>query len=174
MSVQYRISCMAIGGIGAYLVAFEKKKILSFIFRKDFQWAIYILTIGLLVARIGLRPIGKENFPSCNYEWYSVLFCCIIVNLAANPKSVISLDFPWMNYLGKISYGLYMYSPIMRILAMIAVEKLFGREVSGLQMNGCLYLLTILSTIGIAALSCRFFEKKFLSLGKRFVVSKTA
>ncbi len=174
MSVQYRISSMAIGGIGAYLVITENKKVLSFLFRRDVQFGIYLLTLGLLFSRIGLRAIGRESFPSMNYEWYSVLFMCIIVNLAANPKSIIKLDFPWMNYLGKISYGLYMYSPIMRILAMELIEKIAGRQIAGWQMNLIYYLTTILSTIGIAAVSYQLFEKRLLSFGKRFRVAKTA
>jgi peptidoglycan/LPS O-acetylase OafA/YrhL len=157
---------MAIGGIGAYLVAYEKK-VLSFIFRKDIQWVIYIVTIGLLIARAGLKYIEFEKFPSFNYEWYSILFCCIIINLAANPKSIIRLDYTWMNYLGKVSYGLYMYSPIMRILALESVEKVFGKEISGWEMNIVCYLLTIGSTIIVAILSYEFFEKKIMRMGKR-------
>ena len=79
-----------------------------------------------------------------------------------------------MNYLGKISYGLYMYSPIMRILAMELIEKIAGRQIAGWQMNLIYYLTTILSTIGIAAVSYQLFEKRLLSFGKRFRVAKTA
>lgn len=165
--IQYRITCMAIGGIGAYLVVNNNSKFLSFIFRKDVQVGIYLLTIGLLVARIGLKRIGLETFPSLNYEWYSVLFCCIITNLAANPKSIIRLDFSWMNYLGKVSYGLYMYSPVMRIISMGIVEKMFGKEVSGWQMNVLLYAFTIILTIITAIISYHLFEKRFLNLGRR-------
>ncbi|HTB30501.1 MAG TPA: acyltransferase, partial [Bacteroidia bacterium] len=59
--IEYRISCMAIGGIGAYLVAFEKTKILSIIYRKDFQWALYIITIVCLFQRFGIKTYGKED-----------------------------------------------------------------------------------------------------------------
>ncbi|HTA26362.1 MAG TPA: acyltransferase [Bacteroidia bacterium] len=166
--MQYRISCMAIGGIGAYWVVFEKNKILKLIYRKDIQWATYIITIGLLLLKIGIKPIAKENFPSIYYEIYSVLFMVIIVNLATNPRSILNLDYKWMNYLGKISYGLYMYHPILRIFSLRMTESIFKREISGWQMNLMLYAGTLIFTIIIAIISYEFFEKGFLKLKSKF------
>jgi peptidoglycan/LPS O-acetylase OafA/YrhL len=166
--MEYRISCMAIGAIGAYLVVFEKNKILSILYRKDVQWSVYIVTINLLLLRVGLKSFGKEDFPSVFYEMYSVLFAIMIVNLATNPKSILRLDYKWMTYLGRVSYGLYMYHPIMRIFSMELTEHVFKREISGWQMNVCLYFLTIASTILISIISYEFFEKRFLNLKKKF------
>lgn len=69
-----------------------------------------------------------------------------------------------MNYLGKISYGLYLYNPIMRIFSIEFVEYLFGKSISGWQMEVVLYISAILTTILLAALSYQFFEKPFLKL----------
>ncbi len=160
----YRLSCMAIGGIGAYLVVAEKEKILKIIFRKDFQWGIYILTLALLIFRV--------QIPFIEFEFYSVLFCIIIVNLAANSQSVIRLDFKWTNYLGKVSYGLYLYGAIMRIFCLAFTERIYGRELDGWQMNLVFYITTFGSTILISILSFEFFEKPFLRLKNRFEVVK--
>jgi peptidoglycan/LPS O-acetylase OafA/YrhL len=165
--IQYRVGCMIIGGIGAYIVVFEKKEILAFLYRKDFQWTIYILTTVLLLLRVGIKSSAEENFPSIYYEIYSILFAIIIVNLATNPQSVIRLDYKWMNYLGKISYGLYLYNSIMRIFSLELTEYLFKRDVSGWEMNVCLYFFTLLFTIVVSILSYEFFEKRFLKLKKR-------
>lgn len=161
----YRLSCMAIGGIGAYLVAADKKQILQILYRKDLQWIIYILTIGLLLCNVHILFI--------QFEFYSVLFCFMILNLAANPNSVLKLDFKWTNYLGKVSYGLYLYGTFMRIFCMAFTERVFGRELSGWQMNLVLYISTIASTIIISILSYEFFEKPFLKIKNRFEVIKT-
>ncbi len=166
--MQYRVSCMAIGGIGAYWVIFEKNKILHFIYRKDVQWVTYVITISLLLLRIGVKPIAKEGFPSVFYEMYSVFFMVIIVNLATNSRSILSLDYKWMNYLGKVSYGLYMYHPILRILSLQMTESIFKREVSGWQMNVVLYASTLIFTIITAIISYEFFEKGFLKLKTKF------
>jgi len=166
--MQYRISCMAIGGIGAYLLVFDKQRILSVLFRKDMQWIVYIVTIGLLLLKVGAFSQAMEGFPSIFHEMYSFLFIIIILNLAANPNSILTLDYSWMTYLGKVSYELYMYHPIIRILSLELTEHLFKREISGWQMNLMLYSSTLLSTILISTLSYEFFEKKFLRLKNKF------
>ncbi len=161
----YRLSCMAIGGIGASLVVSDKKNILPFLFRKDMQWAVYLLTVVLIVANI--------RIPYIEFEFYSVLFCYIIINLAANPKSILRLDYKWMNYLGKISYGMYLYGAIFRILCLYLTEKIFGHDLSGIFMNMVYFLLTFAFTIVVSVISFRFFENPFLKLKNRFEVVKT-
>jgi peptidoglycan/LPS O-acetylase OafA/YrhL len=170
--VSYRISCMAIGGIGAYLVAFEKKKILSFLYRKDFQWLIYISTIVLLIHKVGIIAYSREDFPDFSYEFYSILFAIIIVNLATNPNSIINLNYKWMSYLGKVSYGMYLYHPIMRMLSLRFTEYVFKQEIIGWQMNVMLYATTILSTILVAILSYEYLEKYFMRLRPKLVKLK--
>ena len=160
---------MAIGGIGAYLVVFGKNKILSILYRRDVQWIVYIATILLLKFKVGMKPFAQEGFPSVSYEMYSVLFAIIIVNLACNPRSIVKLKYKWMIYLGKISYGLYLFHPIMRVFSLQLTEYLFGRDIMGMPMNVCMYSLTIGSTILVSVLSFEFYEKKMMNLKKRFV-----
>lgn len=57
----YRLSCMAIGGIGAYLVAADKQQVLKVLYRKDLQWSVYILTLALLVCNVRIPGI-EFNF----------------------------------------------------------------------------------------------------------------
>ncbi len=168
--MRYKISCMAIGGIGAYLVVFDKKKILNIIYRKDFQWMTYIITIVLLLLKLGVKQYLRETFPSVFYEIYSVLFAIIIVNLATNPKSVLKLDYKWMTYLGRVSYGLYMFHPMMRIFGLELTNRIFKDTPPEWQMNVCLYFFTISFTILASIISYEFFEKRFLKFGKKFVV----
>lgn len=160
----YRLSCMAIGGIGAYLIVAGKTHILKVLYRKDLQWGVYILTLALLIMNV--------RIPLIRFEFYSVLFCIMIINLATNPDSVVRLDFKWTNYLGKISYGLYLYGALMRIFCMTFTEKLYGHELSGWQMNIVLYSTTLVSTILLSILSYEFLEKPFLRVKKRFEVVK--
>jgi peptidoglycan/LPS O-acetylase OafA/YrhL len=161
----YRLSCMAIGGIGAALVVSDKKNILPFLYRRDLQWAVYLLTFALIVINV--------RIPYFEFEFYSVLFCYIIINLAANPKSILRLDYKWMNYLGKISYGMYLYGAIFRILCLALTEKIFGHDLSGITMNVVFFLMTFAFTIIVSIISFRFFEAPFLKLKNRFEVVKT-
>jgi peptidoglycan/LPS O-acetylase OafA/YrhL len=82
------------------------------------------------------------------------------------------LDAKWIPrqvvYLGKISYGLY----IWHILATWASEQVFGRT----SASFALPMIALAVTIAISACSYRWLEKPFLSLKERFtfVVSRSA
>jgi peptidoglycan/LPS O-acetylase OafA/YrhL len=156
----YCVSCMAIGGMGAYLFIKGRQGLLSFLYSKDVQWAVYIITAVLLVFLV--------QIPFINYEFYSMLFAFMVLNLATNPASVIKLDYKWMNYLGKVSYGIYMYNPFMRLFSLDLVIKMHGRDFTGWLPNVMLYGFTIISTIIISVLSFELFEKRFLNLKKKF------
>jgi len=157
----YRFSCMAIGAIAAYIYMKDKRQILSFLYRKDLQCLVYVSIIFILFTRA--YP------PIIHPEFNSIFFAIIVLNLATNPNSVIRLDYPWMRYLGRISYGVYLFHPILRNLSLELVEDMYHKEISGWQMNLLLYVFTVGGTIIIASLSYRFFEKPFLSLKKHFV-----
>ncbi|HTA82787.1 MAG TPA: acyltransferase [Bacteroidia bacterium] len=162
----YRIDCMVIGGFGAYLIAFDKKKILSVIYRKDVQVLLYVIT-GLMLC-FGIYP------PVIAFEVYSVLFCLIMVNLGTNPNTIINLDYKWLDYLGKTAYGIYLYNSITRIFCIKFVEYIYNQPLSGWKMETTLYICSIGSTIIISILSYELLEKPFLKLKNRFAIVKNA
>jgi len=67
-----------------------------------------------------------------------------------------------LSYLGKISYGLYLYHAIF-IVATIKLLVHFN-----MANNISIYAISILSTIGVASASYYFFEKPFISLKAGF------
>ena len=156
----YRFSSMALGGIAAYLYVNDYQRILQFLYRKNIQWLVYGITLVLLLTRV--------EIPLISQEFYSALFAYLILNLAANPQSVIKLRYKWMAYLGSLSYGLYLYHPIMRILSIEAIKYLYNRNIEGWQMQVLYFSMTMVSTILITMLSYKLLEKPFLNLKKRF------
>jgi len=157
---EYRFSCMAIGGIAAYIFITKKESLLQFLFKKNLQIIAYTLLL--------LMPILRIKVPLIDQEFYSVLFAYIVLNMAANPASIVRLNFKWMNYLGSLSYGIYLYNPVMRILSLEAIKHLFNRNIAGWQMELSFYSLTIGSTLLVAVLSHKLIEKPFLNLKKKF------
>jgi peptidoglycan/LPS O-acetylase OafA/YrhL len=156
----FNIDCMAIGGIAACFLFYKKERILKLFYNKWLQTALY-LTIGLITV----RGIGV---PFITYEVYAVLFAVMILNLAGNTKTLINLEHPLLSYLGKISYGLYMYHNIVLVgmLRLLKDSGLFSfQTVAG---NAVYYISTILLTVIIASLSYEFFEKRFLRIKVRF------
>lgn len=102
------------------------------------------------------------KIPVVNDEIYSILFGLIIINFAANDKIVLSLENRFFNYLGSISYGLYMFHPICIVAALHCSTYL------GFDSNWFVYPLTLSVTIVMASLSFKYFESFFVKLKGRF------
>lgn len=156
---QFRIQTMALGGVCAWLVYHDKNKILDILFRKDMQVLIYSLLLILFVS--GLHFTGF-------LEVYAVFFAFFVLNVSCNPKSIISLENPVMNHLGKISYGLYIYHVFVTVI-FINVFRLYFPTVEGSLYQIILYILTFAGSIAVASLSYSYFEKPLLAYkDKRF------
>lgn len=147
------IDCMAIGGGFAYLL-FNNNKILKNIFTKNFQVVLYfIITILILSGTF---------IPFFNNQVYSILFGLLIINLAANPKCIINLENILLNYLGKISYGLYMYHTIIIVLVLKSLSLI---NVHNVILEN---ILTFFLTIIVAAISYKYIEEKFIEKKTKF------
>jgi len=95
-----------------------------------------------------------------------LLFGLTISVLAQNP--IKFLENKTMNYLGKISYGIYMYHAIM----IQFVGLLYLKGISKLNLNGTLDILIITFlvislTILTSHLSYKYYESYFLKLKHR-------
>jgi peptidoglycan/LPS O-acetylase OafA/YrhL len=148
------VDCMAIGGWGAYFLFFRKTRILNFLFSRTIQVILY----GLIFLMIG-TGFSMRFF---TFQLFAVLFMCIIVNLAGNPRSLLTLEFRGLNYLGQISYGIYMYH------ALAIVIVLQGAIYCSLTRNAFIYPVATLLLIAIAAFSYHFFEKPFIRKKVRY------
>ena len=151
--VEFKIECMAIGGLFA-LFLFRKDKIIQFLFTRPVQIITYVLASGLILLGISVPYVHNELF--------AILFGILIVNLAANKNSILNLEYPALHYLGKISYGLYMYHPLA-IVIVVRSLNLLGTTNWLLQ-----YAFTVLLTILTAAVSYRFFENPFIKMKGKF------
>lgn len=149
----FNIDCMAIGGIYAILL-FQKSKILKLLQNNIVFYLTLILVVFLMLKGVYI--------PYVQYEFYSVLFGIIILNFATNEKIQISLENRVLNYLGNISYGLYMYHPIAIVLALAITSSI------NFITNWLLYPLSFALTIIIAGLSYKYYETFFLKFKTKF------
>lgn len=157
-----RIECMAIGSIGAWLVFKQKRSVLSFLYNRVTQIVVYILTAYLLIT--------EEFKPVFNYTIYSILFCIIILNIAANPRSLIKIESRAFTFLGNISYSIYMLHEIAIKISTGALTKLYGTTFGDVASNVGLYAASIALTLMLASLSYLFYERKFLRLKSAFSI----
>jgi len=159
----FNIDSMAIGGFFAMLLH-AKNPLLKFFQNKHlFYFALVVTTI--LIYNGSYFPsliVNDIKFPYLYKEFYSLWFGIIILNFASTREIGISLEAKPFRYLGKISYGLYMYQPIGIALA-FQIALLFGQA-----FNWVLYPLSMALTIGISALSYKYFEAYFLKFKGKF------
>jgi len=156
---RYPISCMAIGGAYAYL-GFSKSSSAKKIEKVLFSIWAQLVMLGVLVFFI----VAGYSFTFFNNEIYSLLLGYQVYNLAVNPRPVFSLENRALNYLGKISYGLYMFHPVA---IACAVKLCLLVQYTG---NGLLYPLAVIIAIVLAAISYRFLEKYFIKKKTKYGV----
>ncbi len=149
----FSIDCMAIGGIFGIML-FRNDRFLYLIKNN--------LTFYFSLAFVSILMIKGVYIPYFHLDFFSVFFGIIILNFASNDKIKISLENKYFNYLGNISYGLYMYHPIGIILAIYLTVAI------GHPTNWLIYPLSLLFTIIIAGLSYKYFETYFLKFKHKF------
>lgn len=154
-----RISCMAIGGIGAYFLYHFNMTILRPIFKK---WVQLTVVLGVITMIL----LGVE-IPFIHHEFYSVFFIIIILNLAANPDSLFNMENKIMDYLGKISYSIYMWHGVAIIFGLHAA-RFFNPELNTLWGNAIYYVVTFVLTLAFSAASYEWFEMQFLKFKHLF------
>lgn len=155
-----RIQSMCIGGLFAVVLFFRMEGLLRVLRAAPTQWTFWIIATVLTVR--------GQQFGPLTFEVYSVVFGVIILNLAMTETSIFSLSSPVLDYLGRISYGLYMLHGLAIVVGFKAAQAL-GWEPAGLPHQALMYVVAVAVAIVLAGLSYQFLEKPFLKLKKLFV-----
>lgn len=157
--VWFRVDCMAIGGLGAYFIIEKKERVLAFLFHKYLQIISYVLLFLMLCLGI--------TFGFITHDIYGIIFLILILNVSSNPASLLNLEFGWLNRLGSISYGLYLYHPFIYFLIYYFYKQGLGTGSSVLNLV-LFYPIFIFGTILFSWLSYRYYESFFLKMKKKF------
>lgn len=158
-----RLDIMAIGALGPLILRMNNsifKKIISILFNKITQIVLWILFISFI-----FYPFHIFSF--IDSELYAFIFLFIILNLAYNSKSILNLENKIFDFLGKISFGIYMYHTLLMMII-----KNFVVSLENTLQNYFLYLGIIsILTIIISYLSFKYLESIFLKFKTRFNVT---
>ena len=161
--IRTRFSAMIIGGIGAYLL-FHQKAIIQLLYHR-------VVQIGLLVLFVcmGLDWIAYHSLAWMQDELISLVVCGLILNIATNPRSLVSLENSVFAYLGKLSYGLYVYHLFAVVLVLKGLPAIVDLQALPTWIGYPLTLGAVLIlTTGISQLSYRYFESYFLRKKVRY------
>jgi peptidoglycan/LPS O-acetylase OafA/YrhL len=156
-----RMECMAIGGLGAYWVYHKQENILKWIF-KPLVLPLSIIAIPLIMLFVS----GKLQ--DGMHILFAILSVLIIINISCNPNVPFSLENKITNYLGKVSYGIYMYHVFIIGLSFAILRQFPLFVPNTIAWNIVLYILVYGLTILGASLSYEYLEKRFIKMKKRF------
>ncbi len=156
----FNIECMAIGGLGAWALFHQKRKILDVVFHPVFQL--------LLFAAIGFSlSTGLFGHVKFRHIVNSLLFICLILNLAGNPSTWLRLENPFFRFMGRISYGMYMFHPLCFYLLFYGFKNFLYSQ-SMIRADLLIYPGVFVLTTAMAWISYELIEKRFLKMKKKY------
>lgn len=152
-----RFHIMLIGAAGA-LLYYKKSSYLKYATNIYTQAACWIL--------MGLLAVNKFNISSLvDNEIIAVVTVAIILAQITRTNMIIDLDRGLMDFLGKISYGIYVIHPLVIFLL---AQNLVAFDKSTFANYLFVYAAVMAATIGLSYLSYRFYEKRFILMKSRF------
>lgn len=153
-----RFQCMLIGAVGAilYYVGYPWFiKLSTNLYTQLICWGVILFIIA---NRFHVASV-------LNHEFVSVVTLFLIIGQVTKKNRLINFDNKLCNFLGKISFGIYVY----HMLVLFAVTALVTHlAVTPIWQYILLTVLTITITIVVAYVSYQFFEKRFLQLKHNF------
>lgn len=153
--------------LGAYcgILYYSRDRLYHFLQSLNKPLSLIFFYLGCLLILSGFRISFDIDIHLKRVLVLSAGFCLIILSLCYTkfPGKVIFTNKP-VRYLGKISYGLYCYHAVV----LVAITKFL--TYSGITMPAIyIFLITLLFTIFVSALSYEYFEKRFIAKKALFI-----
>ncbi len=166
-----QFEAMAIGALAAWWLYHREVPLAQlYVFRPAGQ----MLLMALVLARIGLHGwlVGNSSAYAAfaANAWgqplvLSALFAWLILNVSANPATLMPLRNGVLAYLGRISYGIYMYHMLV-VFVLVQVGKKYLAALPAGVGSIVFYAVASAGVVGVAALSKRVLEDPILRLRK--------
>lgn len=150
---------MIIGAMGA-VILIRKDKYIRYVFNNI---ALFISIAGVFFSLYIIPDYLRDGL----HILHALFFIIVILNVSSNPKSFLKLENRFFNFLGRISYGIYMYHLIIIYftIKMLMIYEIYSKLL--------LYTISILITCIVSYISYIIFEKRFLNLKKKFAILKS-
>ena len=149
---------MIIGAMGAIIL--KRNKYIKYILN---NMALFCCIIGIFISLYIIPNSLRDGL----HILHALFFIIVILNVSSNPKSFLKLENRLFNFLGRISYGIYMYH---LIIIYFTIKILMIYDIYSMLL---LYTISILITCIVSYISYIIFEKRFLNLKKKFTILKS-
>lgn len=158
-----RFDCMALGCLGAFVIHENRQRVI--------QMAHSLAAQVIVWATFALITFNQFKIhPLVNHIFVAGITVLAILNLAFNRSSIVSFDYPIIDFLGKISFGIYVYHPLV-IFAAAKAKHYFLPEAN---LGLWIFPIIVGATILVSYLSYQFFEKRFLKIKDRYAIVRSS
>jgi peptidoglycan/LPS O-acetylase OafA/YrhL len=113
---QFHLESLALGGVGACLVFFHHQRVLRWVYHPITQIVFGAWFVGIVC--------WWSPFPRMPYAVHAAVYLVVIMNVACNPNRLLSLENRFLDFGGKLSYGIYMTHPIFMFASFALVRNL--------------------------------------------------
>ncbi|MBC7947583.1 MAG: acyltransferase [Chitinophagaceae bacterium] len=151
-----RFDCMTIGAIGAFFFYHKNPLFLKVVYSVPAQILAWSVVVLMLFNKFHIASVLDSEF-------LAALTVVMIVNVSTNPKTLVNLDKPVFDFLGKISYGIYVYHAII-IFFTIEWLGFFIQRLPIVPRYMFVFTFIPLVTFLVSYLSYEYFEKRFLRI----------
>jgi peptidoglycan/LPS O-acetylase OafA/YrhL len=157
-----KFEIMGLGGIMAYWVFHKKENLLRLLKSNLIELAAYLAIPAIIYFT-----------PRALYQSIHLLlalpFAIIIVNVATNTSALIRPANRVFDWLGTISYGIYVYHIVCIVFTINGLKSVaFFGITDHLSQRIFIYLISISLTLIVSHLSYYYFEKYFIGLKQYF------
>lgn len=162
-------SLFGIGAIAGHIYYYKDRmsNLYSFITNKYFQIVTLFITIILSLSLVDFGAYFYNHFIN---PVAGLVYAVFILQMVSE-KSILNLEQPFLKYLGKISFGIYLFHPFVAKLFLF----LFGKYLVNNFFNYEILFPTVVLVVTciLSYFSYEYFEKKFLTLKHKFSAVKT-
>ncbi len=159
-----RFGCLSIGALGAYLF-WKKHTLLQYLKHPVVQILPWFLLLLIAFNKFHL-------FSIIDHEIVAVFVVILIINQISEYKPIISLENKAFDYLGRISYGIYVYNPLV-IFLLYSLVNAYGELQDQFFSYLFVYSAVIFFNILIAHISYFTLEKYFLRFKSKYTTVRS-
>jgi len=165
LSLENRFDGMMIGAVGAILYKQKNALFLKWVDNRWMQYLVFFILALITLNKFGINASVVDNFV------VSCITVALIVGQINRKNRWINLDKPVLDFLGKISYGIYVYHP----LVIFFFSKMYHFPAGNpLYAYILVFASVITGTILIACISYQYFERRFIKWKRSLEVIKSS
>lgn len=167
-SVVNRFDCMLLGAVGAYLF-FYKSRLIAFIDNRFMQSIAWLIVLAMILNFFWFLNSIIEIFV------IGIATLIIIIGQINIKNRIVNLENSVVSYLGKLSFGIYVYHPLLILLfsKYLRFDPSYSL-VNELWFTVFIYISIISITVLVSHISYFYFEMRFLKLKNKFSTVKSS